>query len=263
MGLRGLAPDDGLRDALGRPLRDLRISVTDRCNFRCTYCMPAEQFGERYEFLPRSEILRFEEIERIARLALECGAEKLRITGGEPLLRAELPSLVQRLAALPGGADLALTTNGVLLPDLAPALARAGLRRISVSLDSLIALGSWQVQRLQWKEALIARVEARVHAEPQPAPGRSDWGAINAGDHEYLHVRAAGTFLHDDETRVYASTVLGPGYWIITPLKAEDGTVVLVNRGFVPTDRREVSTRKSGNPDGPMTVTGLLLISTS
>ena len=136
MGLHGLAPD-GLRDALGRPLRDLRISVTDRCNFRCTYCMPAELFGERYEFLPRSEILRFEEIERVARLALECGAEKLRITGGEPLLRAELPSLVQRLAALPGGADLALTTNGVLLPEAAPALARAGLRRISVSLDSL------------------------------------------------------------------------------------------------------------------------------
>ena len=122
----------------------------------------------------------------------------------------------------------------------------------------LIALGTWQVQRLQWKVALIARVEARVHAVPQPAPGRSDWGAVNAGDHEYLHVRAAGTFLHDDETRVYASTVLGPGYWIITPLKTEDGTVVLVNRGFVPTDRREVSTRKSGNPDGPVTVTGLL-----
>ena len=136
MELHGLAPE-GLRDGLGRPLRDLRISVTDRCNFRCTYCMPAELFGERYEFLPRSEILRFEEIERVARIALELGATKLRITGGEPLLRAELPRLIERLAALPGGADLALTTNGVLLPDAAPALARAGLRRLSVSLDSL------------------------------------------------------------------------------------------------------------------------------
>jgi cyclic pyranopterin phosphate synthase len=126
----------GLSDGFGRPLRDLRISVTDRCNFRCTYCMPAELFGERYEFLPRSEILRFEEIERIARIAVELGATKLRITGGEPLLRAELPRLVERLAALPGDADLALTTNGVLLPETASALARAGLRRLSVSLDS-------------------------------------------------------------------------------------------------------------------------------
>jgi cyclic pyranopterin phosphate synthase len=126
----------GLSDGFGRPLRDLRISVTDRCNFRCTYCMPAELFGERYEFLPRSEILRFEEIERIARIAVELGATKLRITGGEPLLRAELPRLVERLAALPGDVDLALTTNGVLLPEAASALARAGLRRLSVSLDS-------------------------------------------------------------------------------------------------------------------------------
>jgi GTP 3',8-cyclase len=136
MGLQRLAAQ-GLRDGLGRPLRDLRISVTDRCNFRCTYCMPAELFGERYAFLPRSEILRFEEIERLARLAVELGATKLRITGGEPLLRAELSSLIARLAALPGGADLALTTNGVLLPDQADALARAGLRRLSVSLDSV------------------------------------------------------------------------------------------------------------------------------
>jgi cyclic pyranopterin phosphate synthase len=125
------------RDALARPLRDLRISVTDRCNFRCSYCMPAELFGERYQFLPRSEILSFEEIERLANVFLGLGVRKLRITGGEPLLRADLPRLVERLAALPGAPDLALTTNGVLLPGLAAALRAAGLRRVTVSLDSL------------------------------------------------------------------------------------------------------------------------------
>jgi cyclic pyranopterin phosphate synthase len=118
-------------------MRDLRISVTDRCNFRCSYCMPAELFGERYEFLPRSEILAFEEIERLARLFVGLGVTKLRITGGEPLLRADLPRLVERLAAIPGEPDLALTTNGVLLPGLAAPLHAAGLRRVTVSLDSV------------------------------------------------------------------------------------------------------------------------------
>ena len=124
-------------DALGRPLCDLRISVTDRCNFRCPYCMPAEIFGERYAFLPKPEILTFEEIERLARIFVELGARKLRLTGGEPLLRAQLPRLVARLAAIPGVEDLALTTNGFLLAQHAAALADAGLRRVTVSLDSL------------------------------------------------------------------------------------------------------------------------------
>ena len=137
MGLRGLTAGSGPRDALGRPLRDLRISVTDRCNFRCGYCMPAELFGEHYEFLPRHELLTFEEIERLARLFVGLGVSKLRVTGGEPLLRAHLPDLVARLAALPGSPDLALTTNGVLLPRFAAALAAAGLRRVTVSLDSV------------------------------------------------------------------------------------------------------------------------------
>jgi len=136
VGVHGLSAAGGPRDALGRPLRDLRISVTDRCNFRCGYCMPAELFGERYEFLPRSELLTFEEIERLARLFVDLGVRKLRVTGGEPLLRADLPKLVARLAALPGVEDLALTTNGVLLPRLARPLAEAGLRRVTVSLDS-------------------------------------------------------------------------------------------------------------------------------
>ena len=126
-----------LTDRHGRGLRDLRISVTDRCNFRCPYCMPAEIFGDRYEFLPKPEILSFEEIERLTRVFLGLGVRKLRITGGEPLVRAQLPELVRRLAALEGAKDLALTTNGYLLEDLAEPLAKAGLQRVTVSLDSI------------------------------------------------------------------------------------------------------------------------------
>ena len=124
-------------DKLGRPIHDLRISVTDRCNFRCPYCMPAELYGENYQFLPKSELLSFEEIERLAHLFVDLGVEKLRITGGEPLLRHELPRLIERLAAIPGLRDLALTTNGYLLEKQAAALRDAGLQRITVSLDSL------------------------------------------------------------------------------------------------------------------------------
>jgi GTP 3',8-cyclase len=126
----------GILDTLGRPLRDLRISVTDRCNFRCVYCMPKEVFGREYEFLPRAELLSFEEIERVARVLVELGVRKLRLTGGEPLLRRELEVLVERLRAL-GDVDLALTTNGAALATKAEALADAGLDRVTVSLDSL------------------------------------------------------------------------------------------------------------------------------
>jgi cyclic pyranopterin phosphate synthase len=125
-----------LRDTLGRPVRDLRISVTDRCNFRCVYCMPKEVFGRDYRFLERRELLTFEEIERVARIFAGLGVEKIRLTGGEPLLRRELEHLVEMLAGIPG-LDLTLTTNGSLLPQKAKALAAAGLRRITVSLDSL------------------------------------------------------------------------------------------------------------------------------
>ncbi|HEV3363158.1 MAG TPA: GTP 3',8-cyclase MoaA [Acidimicrobiia bacterium] len=126
-----------LGDAFGRPLRDLRISVTDRCNFRCPYCMPAELYGEEFTFLPRSEILSFEEIERLARLFLDLGVAKIRLTGGEPLVRAHLPDLVERIAALEPGLDLAMTTNGALLAPAAEDLKKAGLKRVTVSLDSL------------------------------------------------------------------------------------------------------------------------------
>jgi cyclic pyranopterin phosphate synthase len=125
-----------VRDTLDRPLRDLRISVTDRCNFRCVYCMPKEVFGRDYRFLPRRDLLTFEEIERVTRVFVSLGVNKLRITGGEPLLRRDLELLVGRLAAL-GDLDLTLTTNGALLAQKAEALAAAGLRRVTVSLDSL------------------------------------------------------------------------------------------------------------------------------
>jgi GTP 3',8-cyclase len=124
-----------LLDTLQRPLRDLRISVTDRCNFRCTYCMPSEVFGRDYRFLERKELLSFEEIARLARIFVTLGTRKIRITGGEPLVRRDLERLVEQLALL--DVDLTLTTNGSLLPAKARALADAGLRRITVSLDAL------------------------------------------------------------------------------------------------------------------------------
>jgi cyclic pyranopterin phosphate synthase len=128
-------------DRLGRPIHDLRISVTDRCNFRCTYCMPKEIFGRDYAFLPRDQVLSFEEIERAARAFVRLGVAKLRITGGEPLVRRDLPDLIAMLAALrtPAGdeLDLTLTTNGAALRSLARPLADSGLRRVTVSLDSL------------------------------------------------------------------------------------------------------------------------------
>ena len=128
-------------DLLGRALRDLRISVTDRCNFRCTYCMPEEVFGRDYRFLPRSELLTYEEIRQLAEVFVALGTRKLRITGGEPLVRRALPELVAMLAELRAAdgteLDLTLTTNGSALRQLAGPLANAGLRRITVSLDSL------------------------------------------------------------------------------------------------------------------------------
>ncbi|CAM3858473.1 GTP 3',8-cyclase MoaA [Bacillus paramycoides] len=124
-------------DKLDRPLRDLRISVTDRCNFRCRYCMPEEIFGRDYSFLSNDKILSFDEIERITRIFVSLGVRKLRITGGEPLLRRNLPELIQRLNKIDGVEDIGLTTNGSLLKKFAPDLYKAGLSRVTVSLDSL------------------------------------------------------------------------------------------------------------------------------
>jgi cyclic pyranopterin phosphate synthase len=131
-----LAAGARVADTLGRPLRDLRISVTDRCNFRCTYCMPKDVFGPDYKFLPRSEVLSFEEITRLARIVKDQGVEKIRLTGGEPLLRRDIERLIGMLADL-GGLDLTLTTNGSALAHKARSLRDAGLQRVTVSLDSL------------------------------------------------------------------------------------------------------------------------------
>ena len=125
-----------VRDKLDRPLRDLRISITDRCNFRCTYCMPRERFGRDHAFLPRESLLSFEEITRLARIFASLGVEKIRLTGGEPLLRKDVHKLVAMLAEIPG-LELTLTTNAALLSRQAQALRDAGLHRITVSLDSL------------------------------------------------------------------------------------------------------------------------------
>ena len=131
------ASGGALADRFGRPLRDLRISVTDRCNFRCRYCMPREVFGADFEFLPRGEILSFEEIARLAGVAAELGVRKIRLTGGEPTLRADLPALVRLLKEAAPDVELAMTTNGSRLVALAGPLAEAGLDRVAVSLDTL------------------------------------------------------------------------------------------------------------------------------
>lgn len=127
-----------VKDQLQRPLRDLRISVTDRCNFRCTYCMPAEIFGEHYEFLKKSDVLTFEEITRLVKIIVRQGAVKLRITGGEPLVRQQLEDLIAQLAGIEGVEDIAMTTNAKLLTrEKAQILKSAGLNRVTISLDTL------------------------------------------------------------------------------------------------------------------------------
>lgn len=126
-----------LTDQLGRPMRDLRISVTDRCNFRCSYCMPKEVFGDDYAFLPKQELLTFEEIHRLTKLFVSIGVKKIRLTGGEPLLRKGLPELIKLIFSVQGVEDIGLTTNGLLLKRHGQALYDAGLRRLNISLDAL------------------------------------------------------------------------------------------------------------------------------
>jgi len=130
----------------------------------------------------------------------------------------------------------------------------------ALAFAGFFALGTWQVERRAWKLDLIARVDQRVHAPAAEPPGRSSWPQVNAADDAYRHVRLAGTFLHDKETLVQASTRLGAGFWVLTPLQAADGTVVLINRGFVPSEARERTARTATEPKGETTVTGLLRI---
>lgn len=120
------------------------------------------------------------------------------------------------------------------------------------------ALGVWQVERLAWKRDLIARVDQRIHAEPVAAPAKADWAAINRNDDEYLRVTAEGVLQNDKESYVYASTVLGAGYWVITPLTLSDGTSVMINRGFVPSEKRDPNSRAEGQISGPVKISGLL-----
>jgi cyclic pyranopterin phosphate synthase len=160
---------DSLRDTQDRPLRDLRMSVTDRCNFRCRYCMPREHFGAGYRFLPSTELLSFEELGRVARAAVSLGARKLRVTGGEPLLRPNLAALIASLRSL-SGVEIALTTNGALLSHHASDLRRAGLDRVTVSLD---ALDDATFRKLSDVDVPVARVLSGIDAATAagfPAP---------------------------------------------------------------------------------------------
>ena len=147
---------DALRDSWGREIKSLRISVTDKCNFRCRYCMPADGL----EWLDRDELLTFEEIERIVRVLAGMGVDEIRLTGGEPLVRRDLPALVSMLAATPGVRDLSLTTNGVLLDRFAGPLVAAGLRRVNVSLDSLSHVRFAEITRRDALDRVLAGLEA-------------------------------------------------------------------------------------------------------
>jgi GTP 3',8-cyclase len=149
-----------LADTRGRQLRDLRISVTDRCNFRCVYCMPKEIFGADYQFLPRSQLLDFDEITRLVRIFKERGITKVRLTGGEPLLRKNIEQLIEQIAAI-GGLDIALTTNGSLLSRMARGLREAGLNRVTVSLD---AIDEATFQKMNDAEFPVAKVLDGIEA---------------------------------------------------------------------------------------------------
>ncbi len=136
-----------------------------------------------------------------------------------------------------------------------------GIRLLTLFFFSVfIALGAWQIERLSWKLDLIARVDARVHAPAAQLPDEAAWGSVDAANDEYRHITASGRFLHDRSALVYASTERGPGYWVLTPLQLDNGAIVYVNRGWVPTDRKEASSRAEGDPAGPVQVTGLLRI---
>jgi GTP 3',8-cyclase len=152
-----------LIDSFGRPHNNLRISVTDRCNIRCIYCMP-----EQVEFLPRAAMLSFEEIERFVRIAVELGIDKVRLTGGEPLVRRNIPTLVEKLAAIPGLKDIGLTTNGILLAPIARALHNAGLERINISLDTMDAAKFERLTRRTGFEQVIEGIQAAKDAGFHP-----------------------------------------------------------------------------------------------
>ena len=181
-----------ITDRFDRPMRDLRISVTDRCNFRCTYCMPAEVYGERYEFLPKAELLTFEETARLTRIIVGLGAVKARLTGGEPLVRSQLHSLVAMLSEIDGVADLTLTTNGYLLPQQVKGLRKAGLQRVTVSLDTLDdAIFRRMNGRQYGTQKVLDGIEAAEQAGFRPLKINS---VVQRGVNDHTIVDLAGYF---------------------------------------------------------------------
>src|SRR5438874_2423975 len=175
-----------LVDAWEREIRSLRVSVTDKCNFRCRYCMPADGL----EWLERDELLTFEEIERLVRVLAAMGVEEVRLTGGEPLVRRDLPVLVKLLAGLPGVNDLSLTTNGVLLDRLAGPLVEAGLRRLNVSLDSLSHVRFAEITRRDALDRVLAGLEA-AERHPELRPIKVNCVAIRGFTEEEVPALAA------------------------------------------------------------------------
>src|SRR5438128_5366711 len=171
-----------LVDSWGREIRSLRVSVTDKCNFRCRYCMPAEGL----EWLGREEILSFEEIARLVRVLAEMGVDEVRLTGGEPLVRRDLPELVRMLASIPGVDDLSLTTNGVLLDRLAAPLVEAGLRRLNVSLDSLSHVRFAEITRRDALDQVLRGLEA-AERHPELRPIKVNCVAIRGQTEAEVH----------------------------------------------------------------------------
>jgi cyclic pyranopterin phosphate synthase len=230
---------DSVTDTFARPLHDLRISVTDRCNFRCVYCMPKEVFGHDFEFLRRSQILSFEEIERLVRLFAGAGVRKLRLTGGEPLLRRELDRLVAMLAAVPGIDDIAMTTNGVLLARSAQRLADAGLHRVTVSLDSLDDDVFASVNDVGAPVAQVLEgIEAAAHAGLGPVKvnmvvkrGLNDGSILDMAEHfrgtghvlrliEYMDVGASNGWRLDDVVPAAEMVAAIDAEWPLEPVEA-------------------------------------------
>ena len=188
--LDGGAEGSSLVDALGRPMRDLRISVTDRCNFRCQYCMPKEIFGANFAFLPRSAVLTFEEITRLARLFAAQGVRKFRLTGGEPTLRAQLPTLVRMLREIPD-VEIAMTTNGTMLKTLAAPLREAGLDRVTVSLDSVDDATFRAMNDMDFPVALV--LEGIEAAEAAGLPVKVN-AVVRRGVNDHTLLDLAGRF---------------------------------------------------------------------
>lgn len=233
---------DAPRDRLQRPLSDVRISVIDRCNLRCPYCMPAAAYPENFPFAKASERLSFDEIERLARVFVSLGACKLRLTGGEPLLRRDLPDLVRRLAAIPGVNDLAMTTNGVLLPRFAQALREAGLHRLTISLDSLdpVAFATLSGGRGQVAQVLagIAAAEAagftRMKINCVVLRGINDQHILDLVEHfrrtphilRFIEYMDVGTLNQWQPTQVVASAELHARVHARWPLQALEPTSV-------------------------------------